>query len=245
MTTLKTLYEYFSYKLPESLREEWDNDGIMVMREDKKVSRVLVTLDITQEAVAYAAENRFGLIVSHHPLIFRPLCRVTDPRIFALIRADIAAFSFHTRLDAAVGGVNDTLCALLGLYDVKDEGMLRVGEFPQEMTHDEFARLLKARLGCEKLTYVERRPRIRRVAVLGGDGKDCYADAVKTGADTYLTGNMSYNSMTDAACGPINVYEAGHFETESPVCRAICDMISDFDPAICCEIFDCNQIKTV
>ena len=245
MTTLRSLYEYLSYKLPEELREEWDNDGAMVMGEDRRVSRVLVTLDITDEAVKYAAANRFGLIVSHHPLIFRPLKTVSDPRIFALIRSDIAAFSFHTRLDAANGGVNDTLCDLLGLRGVEARGMLRVGEFPQELTHDEFARILKSRLGCEKLTYVERKPRIRRLAVLGGDGKDEYRAAVETGADTYLTGNMSYNTMIDAAAGPINVYEAGHFETEFPVCRTLCDMIKEFDPAVYCEIFNCNKIKTV
>ena len=245
MATLASLYEYLSYRLPKELREEWDNDGVMVMGEDKRVSRVLVTLDITAEAVRYAASERFGLIVSHHPLIFHPLRSVTDPRLFALIRADVAAFSFHTRLDAANGGVNDTLCDLIGLKNVVSHGMMRVGEFPQEMTHDDFAALLKSRLGCEKLTYVERSPRIRRVAVLGGDGKDEYAAAVASGADTYLTGNMSYNTMTDAAAGSINVYEAGHFETEFPVCRALCEMIKEFDPSIYCEIFRSNKIKTV
>ncbi|MBQ7160875.1 MAG: Nif3-like dinuclear metal center hexameric protein [Clostridia bacterium] len=245
MTTLRSLYEYLSYRLPEELREEWDNDGVMVMGEDRRVSRVLVTLDITKEAVDYAAANNFGLIVSHHPLIFHPLRGVTDPRIIALIRGGTAAFSFHTRLDVVEGGVNDTLCELLGIKEVTARGMLRVGEFPQELTHDEFARLLKSRLGCEKLTYVERTPRVRRVAVLGGDGKDEYAEAVASGADTYLTGNMSYNTMTDAAAGPINVYEAGHFETEFPVCRTLCDMIGEFDPSVYCEIFRSNQIKTL
>ena len=245
MTTLGSLYEYLSYRLPESLREEWDNDGIMVMGEDRRVSRVLVTLDVTQEAVSYAAANRFGLIVSHHPLIFRPLKNVTDKRIAALIKSDTAVFSFHTRLDAAEGGVNDTLCELLGLENVTSAGMMRVGEFPSGIGHDEFAGLLRSRLGCAKLTCVERTPRIRRVAVLGGDGKDTYDEAVRSGADTYLTGNMSYNSMTDAAAGKINVYEAGHFETEFPVCRSLCGMIADFDPDVYCEVFKSNQIKTL
>ena len=245
MATLNSLYEFLSYRLPEDLREDWDNDGIMVMGEDKHLSRVLVTLDITAEAVKYAAANRFGLIVSHHPLIFRPIGSVTDPRIISLVRADIAAFSFHTRLDAVEGGVNDTLCYLLGLKNVVSRGMMRIGEFPQDVTHDDFARMLKSRLGCEKITYVERRPRIRRVAVLGGDGKDEYAASVESGADTYLTGNMSYNTMTDAAAGTINVYEAGHFETEFPVCRTLCDLICEFDPSLYCEVFDSNKIKTV
>ena len=245
MTTLKSLYEYLSYRIPSSLSEEWDNDGIMCMSEDNRVSRVLVTLDITREAVTYAAANRFGLIVSHHPLIFKPLKSVTDPRLCALMRSGIAAFSFHTRLDAVDGGVNDTLASLLGLVNVEKMGLGRIGEFKNEISHDDFAELLKKRLGCEKLTYVERKPYIRRVALLGGDGKDNYADAVASGADTYLCGNMRYNTMVDASMGSINVYEAGHFETEFPVCRTLCDMIKEFDPSITCEIFKANPIKTV
>lgn len=245
MTTLKSLYEYLCYRIPTDLSEEWDNDGIMCMGEDGRVSRVLVVLDITKEAVIYAKANRFDLIISHHPLIFKPLRSVTDPRLTSLVRSGIAAFSFHTRLDAVDGGVNDTLCALLGLTDVEKMGLGRVGEFKNAMSHDEFASLLKKRLGCEKLTYIERGPHIRRVAVLGGDGKDFYNDAVECGADTYLCGNMSYNTMVDASMGSINVYEAGHFETEFPVCRTVCEMISEFDPAITCEIFKSNPIKTV
>ena len=244
MTTLDSLYEYFTYRIPEDLREDWDNDGIMVMGEDRRLSRVLVTLDVTREAVSYAAANRFGLIVSHHPLIFHPLKGVTDPRILALIRAEIAVFSFHTRLDAVDGGVNDALCDVLGLKSVEKLGMLRVGEFDDNISHSEFASILKSRLGCEKLTYVERAPYVRRVALLGGDGKEFYDQAVASGADTYLTGNMSYNTMIDAASGKINVYEAGHFETEFPVCRVIADMIGEFDPSVYCEIFRSNQIKT-
>ena len=245
MTTLSGLYEYLSYRIPEDLREEWDNDGIMVAGDDRRVSRILVTLDITREAVSYAVSNKFGLIVSHHPLVFHPLKSVTDPRISALIRADVAAFSFHTRLDAVNGGVNDTLCDLLGLVNIRQEGILRIGEFSQNLTHDEFASLLRSRLGSKKLTCVERLPYIRTVAVLGGDGKDFYDCAVDSGADTYLTGSMSYNTMTDAASGKINVYEAGHYETEFPVCRTLCGMIEEYDPSLYCEVFESNLIKTL
>jgi len=245
MSTLRELYEYFSYRLPEELREDWDNDGIMCMTGDRQVKSVLVTLDITQGAVDRAVNGKFDLIVSHHPLVFHPLNSVTDARIIALIKNDIAAFSFHTRLDAASGGVNDALCAKLGLKNTEAHGMMRVGEFPSDLTHEEFAALLKSRLGSKKITYVERRPTVRKVAVLGGDGKDNYSDAVNSGADTYLCGNMSYNSMTDAANGKVSVYEAGHFETEFPVLRALCDMINEYDPQIKCEVFDSNIIKTV
>ena len=245
MSTLRQLFEFFSYRFPVELREEWDNDGVMCMTRDRNVRKVLVTLDVTPEAAEYAVAGGFDLIVSHHPLIFRPLTSVTDPRVVKLIKNDVAVFSFHTRLDAADGGVNDVLCARLGLESVEKRGMMRVGEFSAEMTHEEFAALLKARLGAKKITCVERTPRVRRVAVLGGDGKDLYGEAAASGADTYLCGNMSYNTMTDAGSGRINVYEAGHFETEFPVCRALCDMIAQFDPAIGCEVFDSNIIKTV
>ena len=245
MSTLRELYEYFSYRIPEDLREEWDNDGVMCMTGDRQVRRVLVTLDITPGAVEQAIAGKYELVVSHHPLIFHPLRSVTDPRIVRLIKNDIAAFSFHTRLDAADGGVNDVLCERLRLQNVEKRGMMRLGEFDAPLSHEDFTALLKARLGSKKITCVEHAPRVRRVAVLGGDGKDFYEEAAASGADTYLCGNMSYNAMTDAGSGAISVYEAGHFETEFPVCRAICEMIAAFDSAITCDIYDSNVIKTL
>ena len=103
---------------------EWDNDGVMCLPcADTEVGRVLCALDVTADTVEYALRKGFDLILSHQPLIFSGIKAVTpwnpvSAALLRLIEANVAVFSFHTRLDGATDGVNDGLCRLLGLTDV-------------------------------------------------------------------------------------------------------------------------------
>ena len=134
--TVKTLYDRLSERIPEELREEWDNDGLMCSSDDQKeVKRALVTLDVTEDIVDYAVSHNIDLIVSHHPLIFKPLKSVTEDshvarKVIKLIKNDISVMSFHTRADKVEGGVNDLLADILGIKNAVPfgEGFLgRIG----------------------------------------------------------------------------------------------------------------------
>ena len=246
MTNLSDLYEFLEYKMPKALSEDWDNDGIMIMEKECKVSKILICLDVTENIANYAIKEKFNLIISHHPLIFHPLKSVCDKRIINLIKNNISVFSFHTRLDAVDGGVNDTLCEKLGLSNIEKFGnLVRIGEYNRSMSVGEFADILKTTLGTDKLSTILKTNEVRKVCVLGGAGKDEYSLALESGADTYLTGEMSYSTMTDANNGTINVFEAGHFETEFPVCNTVKKWINEFNPNIECEIIKDKPIKTL
>ena len=101
--TVKELYQKMSERIPENLSEEWDNDGLMCSSDTSAdVRRALVSLDVTEEIVDYAIENGFDLIVSHHPLIFKPISSLTEDsnvarKVIKLISNNISVFSFHTR----------------------------------------------------------------------------------------------------------------------------------------------------
>ena len=239
-------YRKLNEKIPESLRCEWDNDGLMVCSDPgREVKKVLITLDCTDDAVSYADENDFDLIVSHHPLIFHPLKAVTDPKLIQLIKRDIPVFSFHTRLDAVKGGVNDTLASLLGLEDVVsfgEDGMGRIGFLPDRVPFDAFVSDLKDLLGVQSVTAVRCTGSVDRVAVLGGSGKDYIADAEAAGADTFVTGEAGYNALTDASEGTMNVILAGHYFTEQPVCQTLRRMLLSIDPKLETEIYECNKL---
>ena len=100
---------------PSELACSWDNVGLLVDA-GVPVSRVLTTLDITAAVVQEAVENDCQLIVSHHPVIFDPLKHISAGDVPALlIKNNISAICMHTNLDAAPGGVNDTLADLLGM----------------------------------------------------------------------------------------------------------------------------------
>lgn len=242
---------------PDSLSCEWDNDGLMSSPGGvREVSRVLVALDATEEAVNYAAANGFDTLLVHHPLIFSPLCAVTPEEnvarkvIFSLMN-DISVISLHTRLDAGEGGVNDCLAAALGLEriekfgDAECPGMGRIGELGFDMGIDRFAGYVKERLGAHRVALSSLGDEtVKRVAVVGGAGKDFIAPAKAAGADVLVTGEASYNAILDAAENGIPVVCAGHYETEFPVCERLAALARDIAGAEC-EIFPYTPVRSL
>lgn len=250
--TVRELYDKMSERMPECLREEWDNDGIMCCTDSSAdICNVLITLDVTEEVVDYAIDHNFDLIISHHPLIFRPVGAITEDnhvsrKIIKLVSNNVSVFSFHTRADKAEGGVNDILAELFGLENITafGEGELgRVGELSEECEFDVFCDLVKSRLGADALKIADGYNTVRRVAVVGGDGKDYVSAAIEAGADTYVSGRISYNMMEEASERGINLIEAGHYFTEAPVTEFFAELVSSLDGNAYVEIADSNMIK--
>lgn len=239
--TVKELYRIFDEAIPASLSCAWDNDGLMCSPDlSALVKRVLLTLDVSEAAVDYAVANGCDLIVSHHPMIFRPLSSITEEnftarKVLKCVQNGISVLSFHTRLDIVEGGVNDRLAEMLGLTDATpfgDEETPTIGRIGNvnATTVEAFSQLVKDRLGTPALQTVELGREVRRVALVGGDGKDFLKPALYAGADLYLTGTLSYNSMVDAADLGLQVMEAGHFFTEDPVLEVLADMVKAVCP---------------
>lgn len=252
--TVAQIYEKLSQRIPEHLREEWDNDGLMCASDDSiEVKRTLITLDITEEVVDYAVANNFDLIVSHHPLIFRPLKAVVEDdhvarKVIKLIKNDVAVISLHTRADKVEGGVNDTLCEILGIRDTQPfgEGFIgRIGVLDEELCMEDFSYLLKGLLNADGVKVADALIPVQRVAVVGGDGKDFVEDALRLGADTFVSGRISYNIMAEANEMGINLIEAGHFFTEHPVTSFFQSLLMRYDSEMYVEILDSNAIKLI
>ena len=251
--TVKDIYERLNEQIPDTLREEWDNDGLMCAPDvTREVSKVLLTLDVTEELVDYAIEQGFDLIVSHHPLIFKPISAINEHnhiarKLIKLIENEISVFSFHTRADKVKGGVNDRLCELLGIEGTEPfgEGDLgRVG-FVEQMTLEDFLYKVKTTLGADVVKYSDGYNSVRRVALVGGDGKDFVADAIRVGADTYLSGRISSNVMEEAAEMGINLIEAGHYFTEQPLMEFFKEILLDLDSTLYIEVANSNMIRYI
>ena len=250
----KQLYHKFEERISSDLREPWDNDGIMCLPDGSaEVYRALVALDVTEEIVDYAIEQGFDLIVSHHPLIFRPMSSINEEnhisrKLIKLICSGISVFSFHTRADKLVGGVNDRLADILGMYDAVPfgEGDLgRIGTIDEPMEIQDFAYRVKQLIGADAVRYADGFSDVHKVAVVGGDGKSYVKAAIDAGADTFLSGRIGYNVMEEATEMGINLIEAGHFYTEQHISEFFRDLLIDFDPNIYVEIADSNIIKTI
>lgn len=123
--TVGEVKAYFDKRFPAYLKEDWDNTGLLIGRAEKKVEKVMVCLDVTGSIVKEAKANRTDLIISHHPLIFRPLSTVTTDTangrlVYDLVRKDIAVYAMHTNYDAAPDGLNSILASALELENIGD-----------------------------------------------------------------------------------------------------------------------------
>lgn len=252
--TVRELYEMLSDRIPEDLREEWDNDGIMCCADDlAHVNRVLVTLDVTEEIVDYAIDNGFDLILSHHPLVFKPV-KAIDPenhvarKLIKLIKAGVSVISLHTRADKVRGGVNDCLARILGLFDIEpfgDDCLGRIGHLERETSLEDFAARVKSALGIEKVMVSDAYSPVYSIALVGGDGKGYIGEAIEMGADTYLSGRIGYNTMEEAAEMGINLIEAGHYATEFPVTKFFSNLLLKIDPKLTVEIVGSYVLRTI
>lgn len=252
--TVKELYEYMNEKIPPSLSCGWDNDGLMCCpNPERRIRKVLVVLDVSEEIVDKAVANECDVIVSHHPLVFKPIKSLTTyagvPRkLIKLVENGIAVMSFHTRFDAVCGGVNDVLANVLGLKNVESFGvdgeeMGRVG-FVEETELPLFAAKVKEVLGSPVVLYSGNLP-VKRVAVLGGNGDDFVSAAKNAGADTYLSGRIGYHMMADAKENGINLVEAGHYFTENPALNALAELVNGAIPTAEIIFADSNNVNAI
>ena len=252
--TVRELYEYLNKRIPSALSCEWDNDGLMCCpKAEREVKKVLVTLDISAEAVKLAMKNGCDVILSHHPLVFKPIKSLTtdsgvSSKLIKLVQNGISAMSFHTRLDVLPGGVNDALAEKLGLKDVEpfgDDGVMmgRVGTVSANSLEN-FAEFVKNALGAPVVFYNGEKE-VHKVAIVGGSGGDFISAAKRCGADTFVSGTIGYHDMADTKENGINLVEAGHYFTEAPVLEYLGDMVNDADKNIEVIFADSNNIKAV
>lgn len=227
MTTVLDIEQNLFDLAPGSYAMDWDNVGLLVGHREAQVKKALLALDADDATVAEAVEEGYDLLITHHPLIYKPLYHLTgdsgpERRVEALLRGNVALISMHTNLDAARGGVNDALAEVLGLTEVEDflnedarEGIPSIGRVGtvEEMVPAAFLEQACRALDTNGGRYYLCR-RVRRVAVGGGGCADYLTDAYRAGCDTFLTADCKYHNFTLAADLGINLIDLGHYATE-------------------------------
>jgi len=218
MTTVKNLYDYINSLAPFDTQDEWDNSGHLIGDFRKPVRRCVMALDCTKGVSAYAADVKADLLFTHHPVIFHGIKSIKKgDAVYTLIENDIAAISAHTNYDIALGGINDNLASLLDLRNTRHserQKLLVIGELEHPMSIDDFAEHVSNALHCAAIRYTDTEKTIQTVAVGGGACEEFLEDACAD-ADVFVTGDMKYHPMLNAAEEGRTVVVAGHYETES------------------------------
>ena len=236
-----------------------DNAGLQVgLTETVEVSGALLCLDVTEQVVEEAIEKGCNLIVSHHPLIFRKLARISDENyvqrtVRKAIKNDIAIVSMHTNMDAAMGGVNFKIAEKLGLKNLKffagekevdgvkgGEGV--IGEVPETegWAADDLVLLLRDKFAVESVqcNQLLRRP-IRRVALCGGAGSFLLDAAIQAGAEAFITGEMHYHEYFGHE-QEIQICVIGHYQSEQFTSEIFKSIIEEKCLGVKCLISEIN-----
>ena len=240
---------------PLPLQESWDNAGLQVGLTEAEVSGALLCLDVNEQIVDEAIQKGCNLIVSHHPLLFRGLKQLTGGDyvqrcVIKAVKNDIVVVSMHTNMDNARGGVNWKIAERLGLTDVRffapkqvdglEAGSGVVGELPRPMAAEDFIQLVKRQFGvaCAQCNELLQRP-VQRVAICGGAGDFLLDDAVRQGADAFITGEMHYHVFFDHE-QQLQICVIGHYQSEQYTSEIFRDIIRRECPGVRTEIAETN-----
>ncbi len=241
--TLGDIGEALEVWAPPGSAQEYDNVGLQVGDARRVVYRALIALDATPAVLDEARRHNATLIVTHHPLLFHPLRSLTADGLVSslalrLAEAGIALYSIHTNLDAAPGGVSFALAEHLGLEETRflegektgddalteqpntQTGLGALGRLETPMLLSDFLQRVAERLQAGSLRYVgDLKSTVETVAVCGGSGSSFIGQALRAGADAYVTADVTYHRFFDVLDTDgrprMALIDAGHYETEA------------------------------
>lgn len=214
---------------PREAALDFDNVGLLAGRAEKEVDRVYIALDATDAVIDRAAEAGADMLITHHPLIFSPLKKITDEdfisrRVVKLIQNDISYYAMHTNYD--VLGMAKLSEKILGIRDTevldvtmekegKPEGIGRVGKLEKPMTLEECCVYVKHKLNLGSLkVFGDMSAEVSRLAISPGSGKTAVPAALAKGADVLVTGDIGHHDGLDAVEQGLAIIDAGHYGTE-------------------------------
>jgi len=243
---------------PLHIQDSWDNSGLIIGCKEWTMTGILLTVDITEERVDEAIDKGCNLIVSHHPILFRPLQHLNysndEERLIAkAIKNDIAICAFHTPADKSSDGLSYQIGKKLELSNIKtmvaddsnaEIGYGIVGTLKEVMSSGKFVNHIKSTLGCECIRHNECDINISKVAVCTGSGSEFIKDAMTAQADAYVTADIKYHQFQQPE-GRLLIADIGHYESEEISKKLFFELLTEnfSNFAICISSTCRNVIK--
>lgn len=238
MPLIQEVVAFLDAFAPADLAAEWDNVGLLMGDPQATVERLMTCLTVTTESAAEAVEQRADLIVTHHPLPFRPLRRITTEAsegrlLWKLARHGVAIYSPHTAFDSTLDGINARLAAGIGLIEARplsvarDElGSGRYAELSAPCELLELADRVKKFLKIDALQLVGDPQRsVRRIGVACGSAGELLPLAAQCGCDGLVTGEMRFHDCLAAESLGIGLVLAGHYASERFAVEGLADLL--------------------
>lgn len=224
---ISDVYSFLDEKYPLSLQESWDNSGYIVESDSEKCSKILLTLDITNDSVDEAIYKKADLAISHHPVIFNPLKKIqVDTPVYKLVRSGIGAICMHTNLDIAEGGTNTVIVRKIAekldisanIEPLDESGLGCIIELDNVVDCDCLAAILKEIFNIDRIKMSMYGEFIlSKIAICSGSGGSLWKLAKAKGCDALITGDVKHDVWIDANNSKFTVIDCGHFHTENIV----------------------------
>jgi dinuclear metal center YbgI/SA1388 family protein len=216
---------------PFDTQADFDNAGFLIGDRNQPVQRMLLCLDLGPAVIREAKENDVQLIISHHPVMFNAIKRLTtdtfeNSLILELVRNNISLISAHTNLDQSVISPSNSTAELLGLNNIEplDQYMV-MGELEEGMQASEFLEYMNERLNYQGMLYGRGDKFIQKVAVGGGGYSEGIRGALDSNADALVTGEVDHHHALEATANDLLIFEAGHLPSEYPALPVLADYL--------------------
>ena len=243
----KQILDALEQYAPLPLQDSFDNAGLQIgLTEEQEVTGALLCLDVTEDVIDEAVRKGCNLIVAHHPLLFHGLKSITGKTyvercVIKAIKNGVGIYAAHTNLDNAQGGVNYRIAEKIGLDNIAfletkqslmPSGAGVIGVLPEAEDEEPFLNRLKTLFDIKCLRHNALCGRkIRKVALCGGAGGFLLDNAIKQGADAFLTGEMRYHDYFGHD-GDLLIAEMGHYESEQYTMDIFEDMLRRHFPEL-------------
>jgi len=246
MATVSDIADVMNKLAPRLLAEEWDNVGLQIGDPQQEVTNIWIALDPTLSVLEAACRENVDLLITHHPLIFRPLKSIDFQtpigRLLNMaVRHKLAIFSAHTNLDIVDGGTNDILSERLGLKnlmilkktsdtcknklpDTDDsvQGLGRIGTLETPLALNAFAKMIKKKMGLRTIRFAGNPSLVvTDVAVCSGSGSGLLSDFFASSAQVYVSGDLKYHDARDVEAANLGMIDIGHFSSEELIIHAL------------------------
>ncbi len=231
MVALSELLAFFESVAPKALAEGYDNVGLLVEGVTEEIDTVVLALDADEETVCAAEAMGAQLVVTHHPIMFRPVNRLTEEEggqrtIRRLLQKGIGLFSLHTNFDSAENGLCDAFLDSFGDFTKRAsfagtaDGIGRIGKLDKPCTLGELlARGKEAFSPDHEIRYVGKADSVvETVAVCNGGGGDMLFDAYSLGAQVYISGEFKHHHARFAVENNMNLIQIDHYDAEVGFC---------------------------
>jgi dinuclear metal center YbgI/SA1388 family protein len=250
---LKEITNIIEQWAPLNWAEDFDNVGLLVGDSSSIVNKAIITIDTLENVIEEAIENNCDLIISFHPIIFDGLKKVNNKnyveRVIAkAIKNNINIYSIHTNLDNHPEGVNFQISKYLELNKTKilipkidfDGGMGMIGELNKPISEKDFLNFIKNKMRVKMIKHSDFiNKKIKKIAVLGGSGSFAIEDAIKAGADCFVTADLKYHDYFKAE-NKILLIDIGHYESEQYTKELILNFLRKKIPKFACIISKSN-----